>query len=76
MVKVYGIPNCGTVKKALDWCKQNGVAVEFHDFKKEGVTKEKLKEWSRVFGWRNLINTSGTTWRGLPEEQKAGVKNE
>ena len=45
MVQVYGIPNCDTVKKALAWLKENDVAFEFHDFKKEGVSENKLKEW-------------------------------
>jgi Spx/MgsR family transcriptional regulator len=76
MIKVYGIPNCGTVKKALNWFQENKVEYAFHDFKKLGVSKEKLKEWSRVFGWENLLNKSGTTWRSLSEEQQGEVKSE
>ncbi len=76
MIKVYGIPNCGTVKKALNWCQENKVEYAFHDFKKLGVSKEKLKEWSRVFDWENLLNKSGTTWRSLSEEQQGGVVSE
>ena len=39
---VYGIKNCDTVKKALKWLDENGAEYEFHDFKKLGVTEEKL----------------------------------
>ena len=48
---LYGIPNCNTVKKAQDWLKANQFEFEFHDFKKKGITAEKLKEWFVVFGW-------------------------
>ncbi|GEO09403.1 ArsC family reductase [Segetibacter aerophilus] len=75
-MKVYGIPNCNTVKKAIDWIKSNNVQFEFHDYKKNGITKGKLKEWSKEVGWEKLLNKKGTTWRGLSPEQQQQVKNE
>ena len=48
MKTVYAIPNCNTVKKALDWLKANKVAVEFHDYKKKGITEEKLQDWLKT----------------------------
>jgi Spx/MgsR family transcriptional regulator len=76
VIKVYGIPNCNSVKKAFDWLKLNNLAYEFHDYKKKGVEEEKLKEWCAVFGWENLINKAGTTWKGLGEEDKNAVVDE
>ncbi|WP_316793504.1 arsenate reductase [Pedobacter frigoris] len=70
---VYGIPNCNTVKKAMDWLAENGFKPEFHDFKKKGVTAEKLNEWCDTFGWENVLNKKGTTWRKLPIEQQQEV---
>lgn len=75
-MKVYGIPNCNTVKKAIDWLRNNQREFEFNDYKKQGITKEKLKEWSKEAGWEKLINKKGTTWRGLPAEQQQKVTNE
>lgn len=75
-MKVYGIPNCNTVKKAIDWLKANGTGLEFHDFKKSGITKEKLFDWSKEVGWEKLLNKKGTTWRGLSAEQQQNVKDE
>lgn len=70
-MKIYGIKNCNTVKKALDWLNENKIAYEFHDFKKEGVAESKLKEWSSELGWEPLLNKRGTTWKQLdPEVQK------
>lgn len=76
MIKVYGIPNCNTVKKATDWLKQNKLPYEFHDYKKLGITKEKLKEWCNYFGWETVLNKKGTTWQALSDEEKQAVTNQ
>lgn len=73
---VYGIPNCNTVKKARTWLTDNGIDYEFHDFKKQGVTAEKLQQWCAVFGWEVVLNKKGTTWKKLTPEQQASVKDE
>lgn len=70
---VYGIKNCDTVKKARAWLEAKGVDYEFHDFKAEGVSKEKLKGWMETVGWEVLLNKAGTTFRKLPDEAKDGV---
>ena len=44
MIKVYGIPNCDTVKKARAWLTERNVAHDFHDFKKQGVPHDKLPD--------------------------------
>jgi len=75
-MKVYGITNCDTVKKALSWLKENGIDYEFHDFKKLGVTEAKLKEWAAHAGWEALINKKGTTWRKLDQQVQDSVTSE
>jgi arsenate reductase len=75
-VKVYGIPNCNTVKKARQWLSDHDVAYEFHDFKKQGITESMLTGWIQKLGWEKLVNRKGTTWRQLPEETKATIDNE
>ena len=37
MIKMYGIPNCDTIKKARMWLDENGITYEFHNYKKQGV---------------------------------------
>ncbi len=76
MYIVYGIPNCNTVKKALDWLKKHKVAYEFHDYKKQGITAEKLQSWSKQTGWESLLNKKGTTWRQLDAAKQAAVTGE
>ena len=71
MYKVYGIPNCDTVKKAITWLKENDIPFEFHNYKKEGISQEKLNEWLTQEPWEVLVNKAGTTWKKLSEEEKA-----
>ena len=76
MIKVYGIPNCNSVKKAITWLKDHNLEYEFHDFKKEGVNADQLKNWSAVFGWEQVLNRKGTTWRKLDPAQQQLVVDE
>ena len=70
MTTVYGIKNCDTMKRAFAWLKQHEVEHDFHDYKKAGVNTELLKAWSDQVGWEKLLNTRGTTWRKLSEDQR------
>ncbi len=67
-VKIYGIKNCDTMKKAFKWLEQNNVTNEFHDYKKEAPDKEILQAAIKQHGWENVINRRGTTWRKLSED--------
>ncbi|HEX5394486.1 MAG TPA: arsenate reductase [Rhodocyclaceae bacterium] len=71
MAKIYGIKSCSTMKKAFDWCDEHKVEYSFHDYKKEGVPRERLVAWCKAVGWKTLVNTKGTTYRKLsPEDQE------
>jgi Spx/MgsR family transcriptional regulator len=73
-MKIYGITNCNTVKKALDWLKANHVDYEFHDFKKLGVSAGKLQEWDAKAGYEKFLNKQGLTWKQLDPAIKENVK--
>lgn len=75
MIKLYGIPNCDTVKKARTWLTAHNIDAEFHDFKKQGLSEELARQWLQQSAWEQLINRKGMTWRGLTEEQKAITDN-
>lgn len=76
MLHVYGIPNCGTVKKARAWLDQHGFEYSFHDFKKGGVPEEHLLAWVAALGWEKLLKKTGTTWRTLPDEAKTDLNRD
>ena len=70
-ITIYGIKNCDTMKKARAWLDANGVAYQFHDYKSEGIDKTRLQAWTKAVGWETLLNRAGTTFRKLPEKDKA-----
>jgi arsenate reductase (glutaredoxin) len=72
-VTVYGIPNCDTVKKARNWLDAAGVAYTFHDYKKAGADAGKLAAWCGSAGWETVLNCAGTTFKKLPDADKADL---
>ncbi len=70
-VKVFGLKNCDTCKKARAWLDQTGVAHEFIDYRDHPVPAATLRAWADdVGGWEKLVNRASTTWRGLAEDRK------
>lgn len=65
MITLYGIPNCNTIKKARLWLADHNIEYHFHDYKKEGITAEKLKSWIAKFGVDTIVNKKGTTWKKI-----------
>lgn len=70
---LYGIPNCDTVKKARVWLDQHGVAYVFHDYKKAGADAGLLEQWSDEHGWETVLNRAGTTFKKLPDADRANI---
>ncbi|WP_428662692.1 ArsC family reductase [Reyranella sp.] len=70
-VTIYGIKNCDTMKKARAWLDKAGHAYAFHDYKTVGIDRARLEGWARTVGWEALLNRSGTTFRKLPDTEKA-----
>ncbi|WP_455556095.1 arsenate reductase [Comamonas sp.] len=73
IIRVYGIPNCDTVKKARAWLTAQGLPFEFHDFKKQGVPADRLSHWMDAVGWEKIVNRQGTTWRKLDPAVQARI---
>ena len=73
MLTVYGIPNCDTVKKARSWLEAQGIAHAFHDYKKAGADPARLAAWIAAAGLDTVLNRAGTTFRKLPEAERADL---
>jgi len=70
---MYGITTCDTIRKARVWLESQGVAYRFHDYRAEGIEAEKLNGWVGKVGWEKLLNKGSTTFRELPEADKAAL---
>jgi arsenate reductase len=72
-IRIYGIKNCDTMKKARHWLKAHGVDHEFHDYKTAGIEQARLERWCRELGWETLLNRKGTTFRRLPDAEREAL---
>ena len=75
-IRLFGIPNCNSVKKARDWLTENSLDYTFHDFKKQGITEEMIHSWLKHVPLNNLVNRKGTTWRMLSDHEKEQADQE
>ncbi|MFZ5931653.1 MAG: ArsC family reductase [Pseudomonadota bacterium] len=72
-VTVYGIKNCDTMKKARAWLDAHKISHAFHDYKNAGADRALLEGWVKQVGWEVLLNRAGTTFRALPDADKAAL---
>jgi len=70
---LYGIPNCDTIRKARHWLDDHHLDYQFHDYRKQGISKSLLQGWIKKADWESLINRRGTTWRKLPESMRERI---
>ena len=70
---IYGIKACDTMKKARAWLDEKGIAYAFHDYKSAGIDAKTLQDWTKKVGWEKLFNRAGTTFRKLPDADKADI---
>lgn len=74
MIKVMGIKNCDTVRKALKWLDSETMDYEFHDFKKDGLSGDLATVLADKIDINTLINKRGTTWRKVDEAVKTAIE--
>ena len=69
-LKVYGIPNCGTCKKAIAWLKENNIDYDFVNTKEQPPEKAAIAAWVAELTAKPMRNTSGGSYRTIGEEKK------
>ena len=72
-ITVYGLATCDTTRAARKWLDAKGMPHSFHDVREDGLTRPMVEGWVRQLGWEKVLNKASTTWRELPEKEKAGV---
>lgn len=73
MITLHGIKTCDTVRKARRWLDERGIDYRFRDYKTEPPSEAELAAWADRLGWEPLLNRAGTTFRKLPDADKAGI---
>ena len=72
-ITIYGIKNCDTMKKARAWLDKHKVDYAFHDYKSAGIERARLETCAKKAGWETLLIRAGTTFKKLPDKDKANV---
>ena len=67
---LYGIPTCGTVKKARKWLEAREVSYTWVDLREAPPSRDQIDGWVAAFGARPMRNTSGGAYRALGDEKK------
>ncbi|CAC9439322.1 FIG138056: a glutathione-dependent thiol reductase [uncultured Gammaproteobacteria bacterium] len=73
MIKMYGIKNCDTIKKARQFLEAQGVDFEFVDFRQTPIDRQTLQSFIDGVGWDKLINKRSTTYRNLSDGEKQNI---
>ncbi|WP_419799012.1 MAG: ArsC family reductase [Terasakiella sp.] len=73
MIKLVGLKNCDTCRKAKKWLESEGISFQFHDVRQDGLAPDEVAAWAAQLGWEVLLNKRGTTWRNLSDDQKNDV---
>lgn len=73
MIVIYGLKNCDRCRQAVKLLQAAGCAHRFHDLRADGLPEGRLAAWLRHAGWEVLLNRRSTTWRDLPDLEKAGL---
>lgn len=75
MIRLYGIKNCDTVKKACSWLEAHQIAYQFHDFRSDGLGEAQVKSWLKILGPEILVNKRSTTWKELDDATRAAFSD-
>jgi arsenate reductase len=69
-IKVYGIPTCGTCKKAIAWLDALSISYEFVNTKDYPPSRSMIASWVNALGERSMRNTSGQSYRSLGSDKE------
>ncbi|WP_024792161.1 Spx/MgsR family RNA polymerase-binding regulatory protein [Candidatus Ruthturnera calyptogenae] len=73
MIKMYGIKNCDTIKKAQKFLINHQIDFEFIDFRDNPIDKTKLQTFVDKLTLEKLINKRSTTYRNLNDKEKDNI---
>ncbi|WP_111746377.1 Spx/MgsR family RNA polymerase-binding regulatory protein [Salinisphaera orenii] len=73
MIRLYGIGNCDTCRKARRWLSSAGIDFEWQDFDRHSVEVETVARWLDTAGLETLLNKQSKAWRELTDDQRAAV---
>lgn len=75
-MKIYGIKNCDTCRKAVKAFAAADKPCDFIDLRDEGLSSDDLDRWLEAAGWEKVLNRRSTSWRAVADEVKASIDHD
>ncbi len=75
-MRLYGISNCDSTRKARKWLKDHAIDYRFHDYRSDGLDARLLEHLEAAVGWEKLLNRCSTSWRRLSESERSNLSRE
>ena len=69
-MKLYGLKNCDSCKKALKEIRSTGKDIEFIDIRDNYMSINLIRNWLDRHGYGVLVNRKSTTWRNLSHKDR------
>ena len=69
-MKLYGLKNCDSCKKALKEIRNAEKDIEFIDIRDNNISLEKIQNWLGQHGDGILVNRKSATWRNLSDRDR------
>lgn len=72
-VTLYGFKSCDMVRNARKWLDQNGVSYDYFDYRSDKLDPKVVDGWFGRAGWETVFNRNSTSYKDLPESEKADI---
>jgi Spx/MgsR family transcriptional regulator len=73
LIRLYGISNCDTVRKARRWLDAHDIEYSFHDFREHGLAGDLVDQWLEALGWEQVVNRRSSTWKQLDAAERESM---
>ena len=70
-MKLYGLKNCDSCKKALSQLRAAGHEIEFFDIRTEPICRSQIADLLARHGDQLVLNRKSLTWRNLAESDRS-----
>jgi Spx/MgsR family transcriptional regulator len=71
MIVLHGLTSCDACRRARRTLAEQGTPFAFRDLRADPPSRDEVLAWHAAVG-DALLNRRSTTWRGLPEVERAG----
>jgi len=70
MIKIFGITQCDTVRKARKWLENKPLEFEFIDFRKPRFNAEHIQSWLTTISFEDIVNKRSKAWKDFSSAQQ------